>query len=82
MKREDAVTLLREISVNCQNVSPDTILLLKAQPDDHLSVGYQLHIRMALDPITAAQIRLITLKNCLAVYEEKGEAIIIYKPKP
>jgi hypothetical protein len=81
MKREEAIAVLREISGCCQNLSPDSIFLVKAQVDDRLLVGYQLHIKMALDPITVEQIQAIASKNCLAVYEEKGEGIIIYKPK-
>jgi hypothetical protein len=76
MKREEAVMILKEISRCCQNLSPDSIMLVKAQPDDQLSVGYQLHIRMSLDPVTVAQIQAIASRNQLAVYEEKREAHI------
>jgi hypothetical protein len=81
MKREEAVMLLKEISGCCQNLSPDSVMLVKAQLDNQLSVGFQLHIRMALEPVTVAQIQGIASRNHLSVYEEKGEAIIIYKPK-
>lgn len=81
MKREEAVMLLKEISGSCQNLSPDSIMLVKAQVDDRLLVGYQLHIKMALDPITVEQIQAIASRNCLALCEEKGEGVIIYKPK-
>lgn len=81
MKRDEAISILREISGNCKNLSPDSIFLVKAQLDDQLSIGYQLHIRMALDPFTVEQIQAIASRNCLVVNEEKGEGIIIYKRK-
>lgn len=81
MKRDEAITLLREISSGCQNLSPDSILLVKAQYDGEGSTGYQLHIHMALDGTTVGQIQAIASRNRLAVHEEKGEGIIIYKPK-
>lgn len=81
MKREEAISVLREISGSCQSLSPDSVFLVKAQLNDELSVGYQLHIRMALDVLAVEQIQAIASRNCLAVYEEKGEGIIIYKPK-
>jgi hypothetical protein len=81
MKRDEAISVLRDISGCCQNLSPDSILLVEAKPDDQVLAGYQLHIKMARDPITVEQIRAIASKNCLAVHEGKGEGIIIYKPK-
>jgi hypothetical protein len=81
MKRDEAIAVLREISGCCQNLSPDSILLVETQLNDQLSVGYQLHIRMAPDPFTVEQIQAIASKNCLEMNEEKGEGIIIYKPK-
>lgn len=80
LKRQEAVTLLREISSCCQNLSPDYIMLVQAQLTDQFSVGYQLRIRMTLDGATAKQIEAIAAKNSYAVHEEKGE-VIIYKPK-
>lgn len=81
MKRDEAITLLREISSCCRNLSPDSVLLIKAQPGNQFSVGYQLHIGMALNGTTVKEIETIASKNCCAVHEEKGEGIIIYKPK-
>lgn len=81
MKRDEAISVLREINVSCKNLSPDSIFLVKAQLNDQLSVGYQLHIRMALDPFTVEQIQAIASKNKLVLNEEKGEGVIIYKPK-
>jgi hypothetical protein len=82
MKRDEAITLLREISSSRQNLSPYSVSLVMSRPDDQRSVGYQLHIHIALDQETEQQIRSIASKNCLAIHREKGEAIIIYKPKP
>lgn len=82
MKRIEVISLLKEISSGCKNLSPDSILLVKAQLDDQLSGGgYQLHIRMALDPLKVEQIKEAASRNFLVVHEEKGEVIIIYKPK-
>lgn len=80
MNRGEAVTLLREISSCCQNLSPDSISLVQTQLGNQFSVGYQLHIRVALDGSAVELIEAIASKNCYAVYQEKGE-VIIYKPK-
>jgi hypothetical protein len=81
MKREEAVTLLREISSCCQNLSPDSILLVKSKPEDPLSVGYQLHIQAAIDSETETKIQALSSQYYLAIHHEIGEVIIIYKPK-
>lgn len=81
MKRDEAIALLREINSGCKNLSPDSIMLVRAQPEDQLSVGYQLHIRMALDSGIVEKIQAIATRKRLGVHEMKGEAIIIYKPK-
>jgi hypothetical protein len=82
MKRDEAVTLLREINNNCHNLSPDSVSLVKSRPEDQLSVGYQLHIEMAVDSETEHQLRFITSKHGLSIHQEKGQRIIIYKSKP
>jgi hypothetical protein len=81
MKRDEAVTLLREISNSCHNLSPDFVSLIKSKPDDQLSVGYQLHIQLAPDVEVLERISVIASKNCLAISREDGKEIIIYKPK-
>jgi hypothetical protein len=81
MKRQEAVTCLKEIRVNCSHMSPEIVELINSQPDDQFSTGYQLHIQTLLDQQTKQQIRLIAAKRRLALKEENGR-VVIYQPKP
>ncbi len=80
MNRHEAVSYLREITINCQNLSPESVELVNSQTDDTLCAGFQIHIQTVLDHDTLLQIKRIAEKNCLAVKEEKGK-VIIYQPK-
>jgi hypothetical protein len=80
MKREEAVTYLKEITRVCENLSPHAITLTSSRPADALSAGYQVRIKTELDEESKRQIQVIVEKNNLAIAEENGE-IIIYRPK-
>ena len=80
MKRNEAVTFLKEITSTCGSMSPDSVTLFRSKMDDQDSVGYQVHIKTVLDSETKQQIRNIAEKHSLALKEEKGK-VVIYKPK-
>ncbi|MGD6807136.1 MAG: hypothetical protein ACQCN4_09285 [Candidatus Bathyarchaeia archaeon] len=80
MKRREAITLLTEITMSCQELAPDLVSLVQSSHENRLSVGYQVHIQAAIDKATQNQIRLITDARSLGLCKEKGR-IIIYKPK-
>ncbi len=80
MKREEAISLLREIIGVCDGVNEQAVMLMPPNADDVLSQGYQLHIRMARsDNLTC--IRPVVKKHNLALAEETGkDLVVIYRP--
>ena len=80
MKRNEAVTFLKEITNTCGSMSPDSVTLFRSKMDDQDSVGYQVHIKTVLDSETRQQVRNIAEKYSLALREEEGK-VVIYKPK-
>jgi len=80
MKRNEAVTYLKEITNTCTNMSPDAVALFDSRPDDPDSTGYQVHIKTVLDNETKQRLQNIAEKHSLALREEKGK-VIIYQPK-
>ena len=80
MKRNEAVTFLKEVTNTCGSMSPDSVTLFRSKMDDQDSVGYQVHIKTVLDSETKQQVRNIAEKYSLALREEEGK-VVIYKPK-
>jgi hypothetical protein len=80
MKRNEAITCLKEITNTCTNMSLDSITLFNSKPDDPQSTGYQMHIKTVLDNETKQRLQNIAKKHSLALREEKGK-VIIYQPK-
>ncbi|MCL2359285.1 MAG: hypothetical protein LBH74_07480 [Nitrososphaerota archaeon] len=81
MKRNEAVTFLREITKNCNQMSPEAVTLIDSPVNDPLSIGYQVHIKTILDNETKGQIQNLLQERSLAFIEEANK-VIIYKPKP
>jgi hypothetical protein len=81
MKRQEAITCLREINTFCRELAPDLVALVFSGPNDELSTGYQVHIHAALDKEMEHQIGRIVAKYDLAMHHEQRK-IIIYKSKP
>jgi hypothetical protein len=79
MKREEAVTCLKEITAFCTNMSPNAVTLTDSTQSS-LSVGYQVKIKTVLDVETKQQVQEIAKKYNLAL-KESEEEIIIYRPK-
>jgi hypothetical protein len=48
-RREEAVSLVREVSDKCASLGPHGIILMPSNADDVLAKGYQLHIKANLD---------------------------------
>jgi hypothetical protein len=80
MKRDEAVTFLKEITNTCTNMSPDSVTLFNSKPDDLDSTGYQVHIKTVLDNETKQRLQNIAEKHSLALKEEEGK-LVIYQPK-
>jgi hypothetical protein len=80
MKREEAVTCLKEITCSCANMSPNAVTLTDPKLNDPLAVGYQVKIKTILDSETKQQVQQIAKKYNLAL-KEGEEEIIIYRPR-
>ena len=80
MKREEAVTIYKEIMKIADCMGTNAFNLKLSKIDDPHHKGYQICITMASDIEIIDQITTIAKKNNLAVKEEKGE-VIVYKPK-
>ncbi len=78
MKRHEAATCLKEIN-DYTSMSPDSIELCPSKANDY-SIGFQVHIKSAIDNQTKQQLLSITEKKGLALKEEKDK-VVIYKPK-
>ncbi|MCW3995532.1 MAG: hypothetical protein NWE98_05225 [Candidatus Bathyarchaeota archaeon] len=79
MRRDEAITCLKEIKDTCRDLLADAVALVGSKPDD-LSKGYQVHIKTILDSETKRQVEKIASKHSLALKEEQGK-IVIYQPK-
>jgi len=80
VKRDEVVTCLKEITVTCTSMSPDSVTLFNSKPDDLDSTGYQVHIKAVLDNETKQRLQNIAEKHSLALREENGK-VVIYQPK-
>jgi hypothetical protein len=80
MKREEAVTVYKEIMSLAECMGSNAFNLKLSKIDDPTSEGYQICITMVSDTEIRQQIAKIAKKHHLAVKEEKGE-VIIFKPK-
>lgn len=80
MKRDEAVTFLKEISTACSNLSPNSVALVNSEYNDPLSIGFQVHIQTVLDTEDMKRIKNIAANHRLALKGDK-EKIIIYQPK-
>jgi hypothetical protein len=82
VKRDEVVTCLKEITVTCTSMSPDSVTLFNSKPDDLDSTGYQVHIKAVLDNETKQRLQNIAEKHSLALREEKGNSLSISLKKP
>ena len=77
MKREEAISCLKEISAVYINASAVTLSL--SEPSE-ASIGYQLQIKAQTALVDINTIKRIVKKHKLALREE-NESMVIYEPK-
>ena len=80
MKRDEAISFLKEITTVCSAMTPDAVTLCISEINDLNAVGYQVHIKTVLDSKTRQQIEGIAKKHCLVLKEEHDE-VVIYRPR-
>jgi hypothetical protein len=80
LDREEATSLLKEITASCQPLA-NQIALMPPDADDVYSHGYQLHIKTMTLEQDERCMRPIVQKHGLAMaYEKERELIVIYRP--
>ncbi len=80
MKRNEAVTCLKEISASCNGMALDWVALVESKSSDPQSIGYQVHIHTFIDIETRRRLQSIAGKRSLVLREEKDKGVI-YQPK-
>jgi hypothetical protein len=78
-RREEAVSLLREVSDKCASLGPHGIMLMPSNADDMLAKGYQLHIKANLDEESISCINPLVEQRGLKIKQEK-DLLVIYRP--
>lgn len=78
MKRQEAVTCLKEINV-VTRMSPEVVALLNSKAEDN-STGYQMHIKATVDNKTKQTLQGIVEKYNLSIKGEEN-IVVIYRPK-
>lgn len=82
LKREEAVSVLKEIIDKCQMCDGTWVALMPPNSRNMLSQGYQVHMKFPLDETALACISRILEKNKLAmINKNNNELLIIYRPK-
>jgi hypothetical protein len=79
MRREEAVSLLREVSDKCPSLAPNGIMLMPPDADGVLSKGFQLHIKAHLDEESLSCINPLVIEHGLLLKNEK-DLLVIYRP--
>lgn len=80
MKRDEAVTYLKEVLNSCEHMSPKAVSFEKSKVSD-ISTGYKIRIKGSIQEADKQMIKNIAQKYRLAVKEVNDE-LIIYRPKP
>jgi hypothetical protein len=78
-RRDEAVSLLKEVSDKCVSLVPYGIMLMPPNADNVLSKGYQLHIKANLDKESLSCMKPFVEKRGLRMKQEK-DLLVIYKP--
>ncbi len=78
MNRNEAVTYLKELLSQCNDMSPASVYFENPKNSD--SVGYRVHIKGKIYESDMQQVRDIAKKYSLAVKEE-ADGVVVYKPK-
>ena len=78
MNRNEAVTYLRELLIQCNDLSPNAVSF--EQPKNGESIGYNVHIRGSMHQSDKEIVRNIAKKHSLTV-KENEDGVIVYRAK-
>ncbi len=82
MRREEAVSVLREIIDKCQMCDGNWVALMPPNSHNLLSVGYQVHLKIPLDQQAINCIEKVLKEYDLRMMNKREqELLIIYRPK-
>jgi len=81
LNRKEAVSLIREIDVECKNIRGTSIILLEPSESNLLSKGYQVHVKMKATPTRLQCLRVIAGEyGCAVNVGEDNWSVVIYRP--
>jgi hypothetical protein len=82
LKREEALSLLKEIATYCDGLNESLIAIMPPDADDVLSHGYQLHIKSWVSHENSCPcLKPIVAKRGLEVKgEPEKDLLVIYRP--
>jgi hypothetical protein len=78
LDRSEAVTYLKELLSQCNDLSPESVSF--ETPINSNSIGYRIHIKGTICDSNKQSVREIAKKHSLSVQEELN-GVVIYKPK-
>jgi hypothetical protein len=83
MKREEAIALIKDMVVSCEDLGVLGIMLMLSSAVVARSQGYQVHIKTEGDEHTFVCIARVAKKHNLVVCIKREEdLIVIYQPLP
>lgn len=80
MKREEAISVLKELFEKCTFLDGHYLALMQAGYAGLMSKGYQIVIKCALDEETRICMQDILMKNGLTIKVKEADTFIIYLP--
>ncbi len=78
MDRNEAVTYLKELFNQCNDMSPNSVSFEQQKNGDY--IGYRVHIKGAIHESDKQIVRDLAKKHSLAV-KANDEGVVVYKPK-
>jgi hypothetical protein len=78
LNRSEAITFLKELMSQCNNLSPESVSL--ETPNDSNSIVYRIHIKGIICESDKQSVRDVAQKYNLSV-QEAPDGVSIYKPK-
>jgi len=81
MDRTQAVSVIKEISEQCQCLEGKSIKLLPPKDNDALANTFQVHIQTSGNPFLVSCIETISERHNLATKQIEGY-LVVYKPYP
>lgn len=77
MERNEAVTYLKELLRQCEELAPELVFF--ETPKNSASAGYRVHIKGTIHENDRQTVREVAKKHGLEVQEDAG-GVVIYKP--